>query len=115
MKDGITEFRSAVEAIGPRGRGRRYPRRLRRLALKLLAKWEATGRSRALLASRLGLAEQTLARWREQEDEAPDSGPFREVVVTPIRPRSLVLTTATGHRVEGLDVASAADLLRLLS
>ena len=89
----------------------------------------AQGRSLTASAEALGVSEPTLRLWRRQAAaaagpstlQAAAAGPstsLRRVVVSPTiepaRSSRLTLITPGGYRVRGLDVASAAALLRVL-
>ena len=74
----------------------------------------------ARVARELGLPTQSLGRWLRRPPAAPGA-PLRPVAVTPEReaapppPAGLVLLTAQGHRVEGLDRAGLIAVLRALA
>jgi transposase-like protein len=84
----------------------RYPAAFRAAAVALAGPRLERGGSIARVARDLGLPVQSLGRWVRPSMPAP---PLRPVAVTPEReaaPRpaaGLVLLTAQGHRVEGLD------------
>ncbi|MBU6427517.1 MAG: transposase [Elusimicrobia bacterium] len=63
------------------------------------------------VAGRLGVHENSCYRWMREMPEAP----FRPVeIVTATAPPSLSLVAPSGHRIDGLDVETAAQLLRAL-
>ena len=71
----------------------------------------AAGRSLASLAAEMALPPTTLQRWLARPGAA-----FRPVAVAAQRatPSALTLRTPQGHAIEGLEVATAAALLRAL-
>ena len=94
---------------GPAG----YPMELRRFAVEHGKTTKASDGSVSSAAKELGISAVTLSKWmRDQPNVGADS--FREVVVehASMRACSLVLVTASGHRIEGLDVDSAVALVR---
>lgn len=111
-----SEFRSLVarENQGRSGRGHRYSELLKRLAVEILRECEAEGMSRRAVSAELGVSDPSLARWAQSHRE-PD---FVAVEVVPGVPESrsptAVLTTASGHRVEGLSVVELGQLLRAI-
>lgn len=117
----IARFRGQIEAHfgGRPGRGARYPASLRTEAVEIASEDLAGGAGLARVAGELGLGPVTLRRWIEAAAHRPRQ--LRPVeVVEGARPgereagESLVLVTATGHRVEGLALAEVALLLEAL-
>lgn len=110
-------FREAArrENRGQIRRGVRYSRELRRAAVEYAGRREAQGARRAAIALELGVSPLTLMRWLRDEGRPG----FRKVTLREARvessARTAVLTTPAGFRVEGLDVADLAALLRALS
>ena len=92
-----------------------YTAELREFAVAFVRKAVDGGGSRAAAARDLGVSEVTLAKWLG-DGEVESEPAFREIVVEPetATPRSLVLVTPTGMRVEGLDVETTAELLAKL-
>jgi len=126
MDERIERFRRrVVKHFGGRpGRGARYPEDLRVEAVAFARLRLEAGESVRSAASELGLAAGTLSHWLEAPpapamewravevvDEeaapAPASSP-------PPAPGTLILTTARGHRLEGLSLDEAALLLEAL-
>jgi len=115
----IDQFR---EAAARRKRGMRrgssgYPEEMKRFAVAFAAEAISGDGTISGAARELGVSEVTLSKWMEG-GEVPDNreGGFREVVVEEaIRPPvALSLVTPAGYRVEGLDLPSAAALLKTL-
>ena len=100
---------------------RRWPEWVRREVLAYAAQCRAERRTWAQVADDLGMSHQTLRRWclaAEQASCAVALAPVEVMVATesPLPPaRLLSLTSPAGYRVDGLDVAAAASLLRALS
>ncbi len=115
----IGQFRreSAKRKRGRRRGSASYPVELRRFAVEHADGLIADGGSVSGAARELGVSEVTLAKWMQAADEI-DVGPggFREVVVerTEVTTGTLAVVTPDGYRVEGLDLAGAAALLRAL-
>ncbi|HXQ22474.1 MAG TPA: hypothetical protein VN812_12430 [Candidatus Acidoferrales bacterium] len=97
------------------------PEAIRRRVLTVVERGRQAGVSWHQLAAGVNLAVSTLHRW-----QATASGRHREPVVVPVTiqaapsaPRppvsALVLVTASGHRLEGLQVAEAVTVLRALA
>ena len=107
-------FREAVRRAGLRGAGRRYPAELRRQgAAYLAARREAGGTVSAVLRE-LGVRRDTLAGWARPTG-APRKPRFVPVTVVGGVAGLIVVHGPHGVRVEGLDVAGVAELLRRLA
>ena len=104
------------------GKSWRCPSGLREEIVAYAVTCRETGDSLAPISERLGLIESTLARWLRQwnkKDEVMRG--FRSVAIVPsgeiqrsTYEGQLRLTPADGHVIEGLDVESAAYLLRAI-
>lgn len=95
-------------------RHRPYPAAVREAALAAAREGLAAGRSLTSLARDMQLPLHTLQRWL-----GPNRPRFRPVVVSggppsPGRAEGLTVQTARGHRLEGLDLAGALAVLRVL-
>ncbi len=104
--------REKAERRSPRTRP--YPLALRESAVEAAQEGLAAGRSLTSLAREMQLPLHTLQRWLARHRPA-----FRPVTITTgvasgSRVAALVLHTVHGHRLEGLDVASAITVLRAL-
>ena len=114
--DQAKEFRNAA-AHHNQGRAKaawRYPELLREVALRYCDEQQSRGRSLSSLSGDLGVSLPTLIRWRERSARPPILQPVR-LMPSPRESRSeesLTLVTPEGYRIEGLDPASAAKLLR---
>lgn len=118
MDDAVRRFRDAAnrENRGRRAIRRRYSPVLQREALRYYDRQAAEGVGVREVAATLGVAPWSLHRWRRRHRSGP--GFQRVEVVAPIAesagPGLVVVVTANGPRVEGLDVETAARLLTLL-
>ena len=114
--------RVAREAARGLGKKWRCPSDLREEIVGYAVICRETGEALAPISERLGLIESTLARWlrqREKKDEVVRG--FRSVAIVPSGEiqRStcegqLRLITPDGHVIEGLDLESAAYLLKAI-
>ena len=117
----MTAERFRAEAMRRRGAQRRgappYSDEQKVFATSYARAGLAQGRSLMSSATALGVSEPTLRVWMGHAARSA-SRTLRPVVVTPAvepsRTSRLTLITPAGYRVRGLDVASAAALLRVL-
>jgi hypothetical protein len=115
----VRRFRSQVRQLahGKATRGVRYPVALRAAAVALGRMRLGQGHSLTRIAQELGISEPTLTGWLRPRG----AGLLRPVTVVPAPappPASeapLVLTTARGVRVEGLDRDTLVAVLRALA
>ncbi len=104
-------FRESVRRAGRRGPGRRYPAEVRKLGAEYLRGRLAAGGSTSAAVRELGVRRHTLARWAVTA--APEPRPrFVPVSVVEAAGGRIVVHGPGGIRVEGLDVAGVAELLR---
>ena len=100
------------------GRGKRYPKSLRRLAVGFATEAEAAGWSASRIARHLGVASATLERWCATPPVVEAEGGMRQVVVRDEEPpaveRCAVLVTPEGYRIEGLRHEDLVELVRAL-
>lgn len=118
IESGTAKVRTTLAAAGgrTRGRGRGYNAQARGAAVAHARAVMATGRSVRQVALAIGIHEATLKSWLG-DVSARAAGGFAPVRVksseaAPSRALSLVLPD--GARVDGLDIGSAAALLRAL-
>lgn len=123
--DGIcTRLSKRVGREAAMGLGQRWrcPSDLREEIVAYAERCREAGEALAPISERLGLVESTLARWLRQlktKDEVLRG--FRSVAIVPSEETQrssfegrLRLTTADGHVIEGLDLESAAYLLKAI-
>ena len=100
---------------------RRYPRELRDEARRYVLHAHAAGATMLAIARALGVNDKTVAYWLRSASKKKQAGKLARIAVVQSRPSvetlpgSLVLELGSGMRLVGLDVVSAAALLRLLS
>jgi hypothetical protein len=115
------EFRDAVTKLGPRGRTTPYPKNLRDEAVDYTQEWRAQGATWGDIARELNIGVDSLTKWARAVERSPAAPAFRQValaqegVARAMEGSGLVVYGPGGARVEGLDVASLAELLRRLS
>ena len=110
---GEAELRAEFARLGNRGRGKRYPKELRALAIAWARVRREEGVTWRRVAERIGLRTETVRRWCASEAEpraTPGLVPV-EVVATD----RVAVVSPTGWRLEGLSVADAARLVRSLA
>lgn len=113
MDDAVQRFRDRAEQeLGDRrGAERRYSDGLRPQAVAYWRAREATGDGVRTVATALGVAPVSLRRWAQD----PRFRPVRVLAEAACAPTGLVVVIdATGVRVEGLDVETAAQLIARL-
>lgn len=106
-------IRRRVAALGARGRGIRVPADLRREIGQYAGRRRGEGIGVGKIGKETGVSGESVRRWRAQIAEE------KGVTVLPVRIRpevtgynGVVIHTAGGHRVTGLDVEGAVRLLR---
>ena len=100
---------------------RRYPRELRIEAQRYVQQAHAAGANMLAIGRALGVDDKTVASWLRNASKKQPAGKLARIAV--VRPQPsiealpghLVLELGSGMRLIGLDVVSAAALLRLLS
>ncbi len=107
-------FRDAVRLAGRRGPGRRYPDELRRRGAAYLRARQAAGAPLSAILRELGVRRETLAGWAAPA-AAKTRPRFVPVTVMEAPAGRIVVHGPGGVRVEGLDLAGVADLLRRLA
>jgi len=110
MESEVRKLRSVL-ARRQSGRGRRFSSDLRRQISFVGRQLRDEGKSWNGIGAELGMRGESVRRLCE--DAAPGFAPVE--VVSEIVARGLVLVTPGGFRIEGLDAAGAAILIRRLS
>ena len=114
-------FREAVAKLGPRGRTTPYPKEMRDEAVGYAQERRAQGATWELIAQELGLGVNSLINWARGTRRSQKKPAFRQVELKPSEDvvsaerEALVVHGPGGLRVEGLTVATLAELLRRLS
>ena len=108
------ELRVELSTLGPRGRGRAYPKGLLEKLLSYTVARRRQGATLVAVGEEVGMSWKTLARWLG--GRKPRARFERVEVIRPVAAveRPLVVHGPRGLRVEGLDVAGVAELLRKL-
>ncbi len=105
--------RRAVQALGKRGKTTRIPDEVRTVVLEYAGEARSTGQTWSEIGEAVGLSETVLQRWSRAGRR---KSRLRPVVVTQAassaKNSNMVLTTASGERLEGLDVEDAIRVLR---
>lgn len=118
----MTADRFRAEAVRRRGERRRgaapYTAEQRAFAVAYARSGASQGRSVTASAAALGISDPSLREWMAQAGSAPGTA-LRSVVVktaaaSPSPSAGLTLISPSGYRVRGLDVMSAAALLRVV-
>jgi transposase len=110
------ELRVELSALGPRGRGRAYPKGLLEKLLSYTVARRRQGASIVEVGSEVGINFRTLARWLGERKAAS----FGRVEVVAARaataaaaaPTMIVVHGPRGLRIEGLDLTAVAELVR---
>ena len=113
MDDAVQRFRrQAGRELGDRqGAERRYSDGLRQQAVAYWRVRERAGDGVRTVATALGIAPVSLRRWAQD----PRFRPVRVIAdAAPMPARLVVIIDATGMRVEGVDVETAAQLVARL-
>ncbi len=107
-------IRKQLSGLGPRKRGGRLPETLRREIAAYARQRRSAGVRLSDIARETGVSEESVRRWAA----APES---RRGAFVPVRVRTegnaasgIIVHTAQGHRVTGLDLEGAVRLLRHL-
>lgn len=103
-------------ARGTPGRSRRYPAELRQEAVAVLEARLDQGGDLRSTARLLGVAAETLRYWSRQQGRR-GLRPVRVATVAPAAEEEqgrLSLVTPQGYRIEGLALAQAVELVRVL-
>jgi hypothetical protein len=108
------ELRAELSTLGPRGRGRAYPKGLLEKLLSYTVARRRQGASIVEVASEVGINFRTLARWLGARKTARFG---RVVVAAPVTAAAagatrIVVHGPRGLRIEGLDLVAVAELLR---
>ena len=107
------ELKQELSKLGPRGRGRPYPKGLLQKLLSYTVARRRQGATIVEVAAEVGISFRTLGRWLGERKAA---GGFERVeVVAAPRPAStvaIVVHGPRGLRIEGLDLIAIAELLR---
>lgn len=104
----------AVRSLGRRGVRQRIPDAVRREVLRYVAEARAARRPWAEITATLGLSKSALTRWRRRDAKVSPLRRVRVVAPPPQPSRELSVVTRAGHRVEGLSLGEALEVVRAL-
>jgi transposase len=107
------ELKQELSKLGPRGRGRPYPKGLLENLLSYTVARRRQGAKLVEVAAELGMKFHTLSRWLGEKRPAARFERVK-VVAAPTPPASctLIVHGPRGLRIEGLDLASVVELVR---
>jgi transposase-like protein len=109
------EFRAALAALGPRAPTTTYPPELRILGLAHLKERRDAGASFREVAAELGVGNETLRNWIRPRRRRSSAVRPVSIASRAVLSAALVVHGPAGVRIEGLDVAAVAALLKELS
>jgi len=113
MEEQREELKRELSVLGPRGRGRPYPKGLLEKILSYTVARRRQGAQLLTVGAELGISGNMLGRWLGARKASPR---FERVQVAagPAPTRTLVVHGPRGLRIEGLDVGGVAELVRRL-
>ena len=113
MEEQREELKRELSVLGPRGRGRPYPKGLLEKILSYTVARRRQGADLLTVSAELGISSKTLERWLGARRSSPR---FKRVQVesAPAATQALVVHGPRGLRIEGLDVNGVAELLQRL-
>jgi hypothetical protein len=112
MEDRRLELQRAIVALGPRGRGRPYPRDLLAKLIAYTAARREQGAKLLEIGNELGISWRSLSRWLAER--AISGAGFQPVRVAQPRPSHVVVRGPHGIVIEGLDLEGIAELVQRL-
>lgn len=117
--DLLADFHRDKDALGPRGRGVRYPADFVANTGALVSLLREHGWTQHTIAQTLGISSSTLLRWSARDTtSSPAFAPVEvldeQQTAPPCTSKSVTLISPTGWRLEGLDAHAALDLLSRL-
>ena len=116
MEDMREELKSEVAKLGPRGRGKPYPKGLLEKILSYTVARRRQGAKLVEVAAELGLHDQALSRWLGEKRASKRFDRVDVVAAAPVAapsaPSPIVVYGARGVRIEGLELAAVAELIR---
>jgi len=107
------ELKSELSGLGPRGRGRPYPKGLLEKLLSYTVARRRQGAKLVEVAAELGMPNHTLSRC--VGEKRPSASFERVEVMAPAAPpsaRKVIVYGPRGLRVEGLELSEVAELVR---
>jgi transcriptional regulator with XRE-family HTH domain len=111
MEEQREELKKMLVEIGPRGRGRPYPKGLLEKVLSYTVARRRQGAQLLEVAEELGLSDKMLTRWLSGRRKARKFGRVEVVAATG---GALTVHGPRGLRIEGLDIDGLAELVQRL-
>src|SRR3954469_7674559 len=111
MEEQREELKKMLLEMGPRGRGRPYPKGLLEKILSYTVARRRQGAQLLEVGEELGLSDKMLARWLSGRRKGQKFGRV-EVVAPPAR--AVIVHGPHGLRIEGLDIDGVAELVQRL-
>ena len=116
MEEQREELKRELSVLGPRGRGRPYPKGLLEKILSYTVARRRQGAKLVEVAAELGLSDQTLSRWLGEKRAAKRFDRVEVVATAPAvsvpAASPIIVHGARGLRIEGLELAAVAELVR---
>ncbi len=121
MRISSNSARRAVQGLGERGKTTRIPDEVRAAVLDYADKARSAGRTWSDIGEAVGLSATVVQRWSRGSQAAIGRTSERKSRFTPVlitqapataATSPMILTTASGERLEGLGVEDAIQLLR---
>ena len=106
------ELKQELSKLGPRGRGRPYPKGLLENLLSYTVARRRQGAKIVEVATELGMKFHTLSRWLGEKRPTKRFERVDVVAAPTPAPRALVVHGPRGIRIEGLDLAGVVELVR---
>ena len=114
MEDVREELKQSLSTMERRGRGKPYPKGLLEKLLSYTVARRRQGATLVAIGEEVGMSWKTLGRWLGGRKSRARFERVEVIAPAPAVARSLVVHGPHGLRVEGLDVAGVAELMRRL-
>ena len=119
MSDSAAEVRTALAALGKRGRTTRIPDDVRAMVVRYARQQRRRGVSWRTISTELGLSATAMQRWAKRRERSRSRRAAAMVLPVQVREerldeRSLAVVTPSGMRVEGLSLEGAVRVLQQL-
>jgi len=111
MNEGILSLKQELDALGPRGRGHRYPKPLRESVVSHVLTARRHGQTWQQLTDELGIGAITLQRWCDEPTSQSTVTPLRVVTHDKPSSESVTIVAPNGWRIEGLTSEIALRLM----
>lgn len=112
MESTREELQQALSTLGPRGKGKPYPKGLLEKLLSYTVARRRQGAQVIEVAGELGMNWRTLTRWLGERRSAKRFERVEVVATAAPAASTLIVHGPRGLRIEGLDLAGVAELVR---